>query len=289
MNYSKNLTINKSSLLNNDTTTKTNMLTDIHEPIKNTLDNFIKNDKIPNLIFHGPTGSGKRSIVNNFIEKIYNNDANAIKQYVLYVECAHGKGIKFIRDELKFFAKSHINIKSTDYFKIVVMDNADNLTIDAQSALRRCIEVYNHTTRFFIIIENKYKLLKPILSRFCHIYIYQPYINSQKTNLNIFNKKDFICNHNVDMSWLSTIINKKSTSQQQIMNKAIKIYEKGFSCLEVMKYVEDLNITNDIKWSILLVFNKIKKEFRNEILLIYFILNNIYFRLDECLENILIM
>ena len=39
----------------------------------------------------------------------------------------------------------------------------------------------------------------------------------------------------------------------------------------------------------LLVFNKIKKEFRNEILLIYFILNNIYFRLDECLENILIM
>ena len=41
--------------------------------------------------------------------------------------------------------------------------NADKLTIDAQSALRRLIELFSHTTRFFIIIEDKYKLLKPIL------------------------------------------------------------------------------------------------------------------------------
>ena len=43
------------------------------------------------------------------------------------------------------------------------------LTIDAQSALRRCIEIYSHNTRFFFIVENKNKLLKPIISRFASI------------------------------------------------------------------------------------------------------------------------
>ena len=94
----------------------------------------------------------------------------------MHVDCAQGKGIKFVREELKFFAKSHINITKTNIFKTIVMANADKLTIDAQSALRRCIEVYNHTTRFFIVIEDKYKLLKPILSRFCEIFIPAPII-----------------------------------------------------------------------------------------------------------------
>ena len=58
------------------------------------------------------------------------------------------------------------------------MANADNLTIDAQSALRRCIEQYNHSTRFFIIIENKYKLLRPILSRFSQMNIASKNVNT---------------------------------------------------------------------------------------------------------------
>ena len=67
----------------------------------------------------------------------------------MYVNCAHGKGIKFIREELKFFAKTNINLKEGEIFKSIVLLNADKLTIDAQSALRRCIELFNHTTRFF--------------------------------------------------------------------------------------------------------------------------------------------
>ena len=86
-----------------------------------------------------------------------------------------GKGIKFIREELKFFAKSHINFKDGNLFKSIILSNADKLTIDAQSALRRCIELFSHTTRFFIIVEDKYKLLKPILSRFAEIYVSYPY------------------------------------------------------------------------------------------------------------------
>ena len=73
----------------------------------------------------------------------------------MIVNCAHGKGIKFIREDLKLFAKTNIHLNNGILFKSIVLLNADFLTIDAQSALRRCIELFSHTTRFFIIIENK--------------------------------------------------------------------------------------------------------------------------------------
>jgi hypothetical protein len=132
---------------------------------------FISVRKIPNLIFHGSSGTGKRTIVGNFINQIYEGDRNRVKSNVMFVNCAHGKGIKFIRDELKYFAKANMQCNDNNMFKSIVLMNADELTIDAQSAFRRCIELFSHNTRFFIIVENKYKLLNPILSRFCEIYI----------------------------------------------------------------------------------------------------------------------
>ena len=78
----------------------------IHESIKEKLEYFHLIHKIPNILFHGPNGSGKRTIVNNFIHKIYDNNREKIKSFVMYVNCSHGKGIKFIREELKFFAKT---------------------------------------------------------------------------------------------------------------------------------------------------------------------------------------
>ena len=95
------------------------------------------------------------------INKIYDNNREIIKSFVMYVNCSHGKGIKFIREDLKFFAKTHINSNGGNTFKSVVLLNADKLTLDAQSALRRCIELFSHNTRFFIIVEDKYKFVTP--------------------------------------------------------------------------------------------------------------------------------
>ena len=106
--------------------------------------------KIPNIIFHGPSGSGKRTIVHEFINTIYENDHERIRSFVRYVNCAHGKGIKFIREELKFFAKTHIQSNGGDIFKSIVLLNADKLTMDAQSALRRCIELFNTPLVFLL-------------------------------------------------------------------------------------------------------------------------------------------
>ena len=276
----------------------------IHQSIKEKLEYFQKNHKIPNIIFHGPSGCGKRTIVNEFISNIYENDREKIKSLVMYVNCAHGKGIKFIRDELKFFAKTHINSNGGDSFKSIILLNADKLTMDAQSALRRCIELFSHNTRFFIIVEDKYKLLKPILSRFCEIYVSEPehngkIINLYKYNLNeIFNLKEI---KNTHQEWLKKelliFLNKSSNTNTNIddfIKLSIKIYEKGYSGIDIINLLEsqkfmETTLTLDKKYELLFAFNKVRKEFRNEKLLILFILNFIFLDKEFVLENISFM
>ena len=77
------------------------MSLEIHKKVKDKLNFFIKENKIPHIIFYGPSGSGKRTILNGFIQDIYKKDKQKINQYVMYVNCAHSKGIRFIRDDLK--------------------------------------------------------------------------------------------------------------------------------------------------------------------------------------------
>jgi DNA polymerase III delta prime subunit len=276
------------------------MLLNIHQNIKDKLDYFYTIHKIPNIIFHGPSGSGKRTIVHDFIHKIYNNERDRIKNFVMYVNCSHGKGIKFIREELKFFANTHINSNGGNIFKSIVLLNADKLTMDAQSALRRCIELFSHNTRFFIIAEDKYNLMKPILSRFCEIYVPEPIvdgniINLYKYNLNeVFKMKEI---KNTRLEWLKKellrTINKK-INLESLMKLCVKLYEKGYSGLDILNLLEnpkfmESNITNEKRYELLLCFNRVRKEFRNEKILMLFIVNFIFLSSEMSLENISFM
>ena len=272
----------------------------IHQNIKNKLNYFHEIRKIPNILFHGPSGSGKRTIVNEFIHKIYDDDREKIKSFVMYVNCSHGKGIKFIREELKFFAKTHINSNGGNIFKSIVLLNADKLTMDAQSALRRCIELFSHNTRFFIIAEDKYNLMKPILSRFCEIYVPEPVLNGKILNLyqynlnEIFKMKDIKMNR---LEWLKKELSKninKKTNLDDLMSLCVKLYEKSYSGLDIMNLLENSKflegiITLEKRYELLLAFNRVRKEFRNEKLLILFILNFIFLSSELSLENISFM
>lgn len=271
------------------------MSLDIHRNILNKLDYFVKSNKTPNIIFHGPSGCGKKSIMNSLKNMIYNNDKELINNYVMYVNCAHGKGIKFIRDELKFFAKTHIN-KNNGLFKSVILSNADKLTIDAQSALRRCIELFSHSTRFFMIVEDKYKLLKPILSRFVEIYVSYPIINNAYVNLNVYNVDktyDFKKEDDNKHKWLKQQINKiKNTSHithEQLCNYSLKFYEKGYSGLDLIKIIKNMQMDEIKKYQLLLLINKVKSDFLNEKLLMLFILNFLFIRFNYNLENMFTM
>ena len=132
------------------------------------LNNFIKNKNVPNILFHGKNNEKKDNVIKNFLHNLYSNDN--YKKYVMIVNCAHGKGIKFVREDIKYFAKTNISLEN-GLFKSIVLLNAEKLTVDAQSALRRCIEIFSHSTRFILSVDDKEKLLKPILSRLCDIYI----------------------------------------------------------------------------------------------------------------------
>jgi len=272
----------------------------IHQKTIEKLDYFIASNKIPHIIFHGSSGSGKRTIVDQFLNKIYQNDKHKLKSNVMLVNCAHGKGIKFIRDELKFFAKTHIHSNGGDIFKSVILLNADKLTIDAQSALRRCIELFSHTTRFFIIVEDKYKLLKPILSRFCEIYIPEPIYNGVNINLYKYNLNETFKINDVKIQrseWLRKELAKTFTLKKinsfDLILLSEKLYEKGYSGIDVINLIDNqnefVNLKNEKRYEMLFAFNKVKKEFRNEKMLIMFILNFLFMSLDFSLENITFM
>lgn len=266
-------------------TNKTVDILDIHKPIIDKLNFFIEYSKIPHIVFHGPYGTGKRTILNYFIEKVYENNTKYIKDYVMYVDCAHGKGIRFFRDQLKFFAKTNIQNKS-NLFKSIILFNADKLTTDAQSALRRCIEKYSHNTRFFIIAENKNLLLNPILSRFCSIYIPNPKIDNEYTDFyrmqfEHYNKKDYMKKESRLKKYLKDTKNYKSLNS--CIKLATSLYNKGYSCLDLINYVAN----NENDNLALMYFDKVRKQIRNEEMLIFYVLYFTFMRKNVDLENIL--
>ena len=273
----------------------------IHDKIYEKLDYFHESNKIPHIIFHGSSGSGKRTIVNNFINKIYGNDKHKIKTNVMFVNCAHGKGIKFIREELKFFAKTNIQANNGVSFKSIVLINADFLTIDAQSALRRCIELFSYNTRFFIIVEKKQKLLNPILSRFCEIYVPEHLLeNGDIQNLHqlaIRRHYDIDMTQNLNKpildQTLTPLLEKHSThstiEHTELVDAANCLYEEAYSCLDVMEWIKTKNqtmcprkIAEASLW-----FDKIKSEYRCEKLLMLYMLDYLLIRLNKDTKSIL--
>jgi DNA polymerase III delta prime subunit len=277
------------------------MSLNIHQTIKQKLQYFYDIKKIPNILFHGPTGSGKRTIVNEFISTIYDDDREKIKMYVMYVNCSYGKGIKFIREDLKFFAKTHIYSKDGNNFKSIILLNADKLTIDAQSALRRCIELFSHNTRFFIIAEDKYSLMKPIISRFCEIYIPEPVLNGTQIHLykyklnEVFKMSEFHTKKYLNLTKeLLKINNMSNISSVDMITISEKLYNKGYSALDISTLFENPNflenkISLEKRYELLVCFNRIRKEFRNEKILILFLLQFIFMSLEMSLENISFM
>jgi hypothetical protein len=286
------------------------LYTNPHFFVYKKLEHFLNTNKIPNIIFHGSSGSGKKSILYNFLNKIYNNDKQKIKNNIMSVNCCYGKGIKFIRDELKYFSK--MNISSGVIFKSIVLFNADCLTIDAQSALRRCIELFSHNTRFFIVVKNKQKLLHPILSRFCEIYIpekkfrmYSQFTQKydecnillSKENTAIIKQTEQIKtdpentvlpeqNFSDKNSILIERMNFILTFSLQIhspifcinylIETCILFYENAISTLDILQIINtNLHFDEFKKNEILFYFHKIKCNYRCEKLLMFIILYKI--------------
>jgi replication factor C subunit 3/5 len=134
----------------------------------NLLDKMIDNGSLPHLILNGKSGTGKTSTIMAIVNKLYGNNKifNVIK-----LDASDDRGINTVRDEIKGFAEK-ITIFNKG-IKLIILDEADAMTFDAQFALRRIMETYSDTTRFCFICNYDNKIIPAIKAR-CLNLRFQP-------------------------------------------------------------------------------------------------------------------
>ncbi|KAG8195094.1 hypothetical protein JTE90_013572 [Oedothorax gibbosus] len=145
-----------------------------HEDIIRTINKFMKEDKLPHLLFYGPPGTGKTSTILACAKQIYS--PAEMPSMVLELNASDDRGIGVVREQILSFASTRTIFKSG--FKLIILDEADAMTNDAQNALRRVIEKFTENTRFCLICNYLSKITPAIQSR-CTRFRFGPLSNKQ--------------------------------------------------------------------------------------------------------------
>ncbi len=137
------------------------------EAIVDRLQSYIAKDDLPHLLFAGPAGVGKTTSATAIAKELYGEDW---RENFLELNASDERGIDVVRDRIKNFARSSFG--GHDY-RIIFLDEADALTSDAQSALRRTMEQFSNNTRFILSCNYSSQIIDPIQSR-CAVFRFAP-------------------------------------------------------------------------------------------------------------------
>lgn len=142
--------------------------------------NELKNSpNMPHLLFYGPPGTGKTSSVMALCREMF---GSKLSERVVELNASDKRGINVVRGIIKTKAAAAIGAADLNHpcppFRIIVLDEADTMTLDAQSALRKIMEDYSLTTRFILICNYTNNISEPILSR-CPAIQFKPICHTE--------------------------------------------------------------------------------------------------------------
>jgi DNA polymerase III delta prime subunit len=237
-----------------------------HTDIINIFRNYVKTKTVPNIIIHGEPGSGKTSSILAMARELYGEEH--FKTEVYELNASDERGIDTVRNKIHNLAKK--SVASPVGFKLIILDEADFLTKDAQAALRKIMEKYSDKTIFCLLCNYIYKIIPPIKSRCAPFYFKPLTVDEIKNQLIKISTKE---NIKVDESVIDFIIKLSAGDlrkaiillQQTNFNENIKdligivdesIYEKIFmnkiNNKELYETIDDIynkgyNISNIVK------------------------------------------
>jgi replication factor C subunit 2/4 len=276
----------------------------IHQDeVKKVLKETIKTGELPNLLFYGPPGSGKTSAVLALGYELFGPEL--MNDRILELNASDERGIDTVREKIISFAKESICNGDPNYpsppYKIIILDEADAITLDAQSALRKVIETSSHITRFCFTCNYIEKMIDPIISR-CVKFRFKPI---DKDSM-IFRLKQIAVKENIILSdecFEKVFQISEGDARRAIMllqnvkylykfKKNITINDLddlvGSTSIETLQMIWDKTITNDIAQLVELT-KYIKSQSINITELLHFLKNKIIkFKIKDSIKSRLV-
>lgn len=191
-----------------------------HEKITKSIQNYLDANKLPHLLFYGPPGTGKTSTILTIAKHYYKED---FYNMILVLNASEERGIETVRNRIKQFVTTSglPENKSTPPFKLIILDEIDAMTEDAQAILRKVIEKYVSNVRFCFIC-NYLKKINPAIQSRCIIFRFKPIpeTNMHEFILNVCQKE----NMKIKKKAIDLIIKKSNGDMRKILNILQSIY-----------------------------------------------------------------
>lgn len=195
--------------------------------LKSIITDFINRRDIPNLLFHGNAGTGKTTLAKIIVKNIPCD--------CIYINASDTNGIEMVRTKIKGFAGS----AGFQPLKVVILDEADFFTTEAQAALRNLMETYSQTTRFILTCNYVEKIIKPLISRCQEFDIEPPTPKDVAIHIkNILDKEGI----KYELSNLKSVLDDFYPDVRKIIN-----YVQQNSTSGTLKIVKNQSVSFDLK------------------------------------------
>jgi len=180
------------------------------EEIIATIRKLVDANQLPHLLFYGPPGTGKTSTILAVAKEMY---GARMRSMVLEMNASDARGIETVRNEISNFAGTRKLFSSG--IKLVILDEADNMTKDAQMALRRVIEKYAKNARFCIICNYASKIIPAVQSR-CTRFRFAPL----KTDLVVGRVKEIVAKERIEVTkkGLNAVLQLSGGDMRKVLN-----------------------------------------------------------------------